>query len=81
MPVPAFPPDALQQLKQRNGERKLAVAATLAKLEAATNHFILTPIVGAKRAAEEVNQPTKEAIPLTLRDFQVSHTPAAPLRQ
>ena len=62
-------------------KRKLAVAATLAKLEAATDHFILTPSVGVKRAAEEVNQPTKKGIPLTLRDFQVSHTPAALLQQ
>ena len=62
VPVPAFPPDALLQLKQRNGERKLAAATALAKLESA-DQFMLTPPPG-KRVAEGagvVDEPTKMA--------------------
>ena len=67
VPVPAFPADALLQLKQRNKERKLAAAAVMAKLEEATSahHLLTPPVVGKKRAAEGVgvvdDQPTKMA--------------------
>ena len=59
-----FPPDALLQLKQRNGERKLAAATALAKLEAtAEGADLMTPPVvgkkGVKRVVEEGDQPTK----------------------
>jgi hypothetical protein len=65
VPVPTFPPDALLQLKQRNGERKLAAATAMAKLEeaASADHLLTPPVVGKKRTAEETgvvdDQPTK----------------------